>query len=98
MPASAISGHTTVVATADLLSSEFGEEFIILNLRDGIYYGLDHVGARIWNLVRQPTTVTAVRDALVSEYEVDPAQAQEDLLRLLGDLASKGLIEIRETA
>ncbi len=98
MPVPVIAPHTTVVSAGELLSSEFGEEFIILNLKDGIYYGLDHVGARVWTLIKQPMTVGAVRDALVAEYEVDVAQCERDLVALLEDLVTKGLVELRADA
>jgi hypothetical protein len=85
-----------VVATSELLSSEFGPELIVLNLRDGIYYGLEGVGARIWSIISHPVTVSAIRDMLVSEYDVEAEQCERDIQDLLTDLRSKGLIEIRE--
>jgi hypothetical protein len=97
MAVAPISGHTTVVAAGELLSTEFSEESVILNLRDGVYYGLDNVGARIWGLIQQPITVNAVRDVVVSEYDVSPDKAWEDLLQLLHALTSRGLVEFRES-
>jgi hypothetical protein len=98
MSAPRIPDSATVVARADLLSSEFGEELILLNLRDGIYYGLDQVGTRIWELIKRPVTVSRIRDTIVSEYEVDPARCERDLRELLADLQRKGLIEVTERA
>lgn len=86
----------TIVAAKDMLSSEFGTELVLLNLHDGVYYGLEDVGARIWKLLQQPVTVVAMRDALVSEYDVEPGRCERDLRALLGKLASRGLIEIRQ--
>ena len=83
------------MAAGDVLASEFGDELIILNLRDGVYYGLEDVGARIWQLLQRPISVAALRDALVTEFEVDPARCEQDVLTLLADLAGKGLVEIR---
>lgn len=90
-----VSDRATVVAAGDVLASEFGDELIILNLRDGVYYGLEDVGARIWQLLQRPISVAALRDALVTEFEVDPARCEQDVLTLLADLAGKGLVEIR---
>lgn len=86
----------TIVAAADLLTNEFGTELVILNLRDGVYYSLDDVGTRIWQLIQEPRTVLAIRDAVVEEYDVDPARCERDIRQLVGALAAKGLIEIRE--
>jgi hypothetical protein len=92
MPDSAI-----VVATRDLLSTEFDTELVILNLRDGVYYGLEDIGVRIWRLLQRPIMVAALRDALVAEYEVEPARCGRDVRALLQDLATRGLIEVRES-
>jgi len=96
MSASPIEDSATVVAAPDLLSSAFEQELVILNLRDGVYYGLEDVGARIWSLLQRPVTVAAVRDTLVAEYDVEPARCGRDLRALLQALAARGLIEVRE--
>ena len=99
MAARAISETAVLVAAGDLLASDFGgTEQVILNLQDGVYYGLEDVGARIWQLLRKPTTIRAVLGALVEEYDVDPERCERDLRALLAELASRGLVEIRERA
>jgi hypothetical protein len=92
----AIPISATVVAARDVLASQLGSEHVLLNLRDGTYYGLEEVGGAIWTLVQRPVTVDEICNALVAEYEVDPARCREDVVRLLGDLAARGLVEFRE--
>jgi hypothetical protein len=92
-----ITDSTTLAAAGDLLTSEFGTELVILNLQDGVYYGLEDVGARIWSLLREPVTLGAIRDALVSEYDVDPARCEQDLRALVRTLVSKGLVRTGES-
>jgi len=91
-----IADSATVVVAADLLASAFGKELVILNLKDGVYYGLEDVGARIWALLQRPIRVAALRDALVAEYDVEPERCGRDLRSLLQELASRGLVEVRE--
>lgn len=93
-----ISDSTTIVAAHDLLAGEFGEELIVLSLRDGVYYGLEDVGARIWKLLQEPITMAAICDTLASEYDIARAHCEQDVRALLGELAAKGLVEIREDA
>jgi hypothetical protein len=92
-----IPDSATIVAAGDLLTNEFGTELVILNLRDGVYYGLENAGTRIWGLLQTPVTVAAIRDALVSEYDVAPAHCERDVRSLVATLVSKGLAEIRES-
>ena len=67
---------------------------MILGMRDGVYYGLDPVGARIWALVQSPRAVDEVAGAIAAEYEVAPERALADLLALAGELMERGLLEI----
>jgi hypothetical protein len=97
VPAPEIADSTAFAAAGDLLTSEFGAELVILNLRDGVYYGLEDVGARIWSLLREPVTLGAIRDALVAEDDVDPARCEQDLRALIRALVSKGLVRVLES-
>ena len=96
MTAGTISESAVVVAATDVLVSEFGDELVLLNLRDGVYYGLEAVGARLWALLKQPTTLAAIRDALVSEYDVEPKRCERDARALIEDLVARGLVMIPE--
>jgi hypothetical protein len=89
-----VSGDSTVVAAKDQVSSDLGGEVAILDLKAGVYYGLDAVGARIWSLIQEPRTVNEIRDILLEEYEVEPERCERDLLVLLQRLAEEGLIEV----
>ena len=71
-----------------------GGEAAILNLKNGIYYGLDPVGSRVWNLLQQPRSVAEIRDILSTEYDVDVARLETDLRDLLTQLADNQLVEI----
>jgi ornithine carbamoyltransferase len=90
-----LDADTRVVAARDQVSAQLDGEAVVLSLADGIYYGLDPVGATVWTLLEQPRTVAELRDAVVAEYEVDAPTAEADLLRLLADLADRGLVEVR---
>ena len=90
-----VSGSSTVVAAKDQVSSDLGGEVAILDLKAGVYYGLDAVGARIWSLIQEPRTVNEIRDILLEEYEVEPERCERDLLALLRRLADEGLVEVR---
>jgi Coenzyme PQQ synthesis protein D (PqqD) len=93
-----ITAGTTIVASKEQLSCDLAGEAAILNLKNSVYYGLDTVGARIWNLVQIPTTVSAVRDAILQEYDVEAERCEQDLRKLLEKLAGEGLIEVKNEA
>jgi hypothetical protein len=84
-----------VVASDGQVSSEIGEEVAILDLKAGTYYGLDSVGARVWELIQRPKSVGEIRNVLLEEYEVEPKRCERDLLALLQTLVNEGLVEVR---
>ncbi len=90
-----ITVRSLVLATKEQVSADLSGEAAILNLKTGIYYGLNEVGASIWKLIQEPRTVREVKDAIVQEYEVDPDQCEKDLLALLNELLFRELIEIK---
>lgn len=95
---SSLSDQATVVVSKDQVSCDLAGEAAILNLKNGVYYGLNTVGARIWNLVQEPKTFAELRDTLLAEYEVEAPRLETDLRDLLDKLSEQGLIELVEVA
>jgi hypothetical protein len=93
---SEISERSTVMAAKHQVSSDLGGEVAILDLGAGMYYGLEEVGARIWELIQEPRIVREVQNIILEEYDVDPASGKGDVLALLQELADKGLVEVRD--
>lgn len=91
-----ITADTRVVVCKDQVSCDLGGEAAILNLKNGVYYGLNPVGARVWKLVQEPRTFAELRDILLGEYEVDSTTLESDLRDVLGKLAEQGLIGVSE--
>lgn len=72
------------------------DELVLLNLHTGIYFGLNQVGARMWQLIHdhQRAPLKKVLDALVDEYDVKPDRCAGDLLALVASLEENRLVEI----
>jgi coenzyme PQQ synthesis protein D (PqqD) len=88
-----LSVHSVVAVATEQVSCPLGEESAILNLKNSVYYGLDPVGARVWNLLQQPRSVGELRDTLLGEYAVEAGRCEQDLL--LEKMRNEGLIEVR---
>jgi coenzyme PQQ synthesis protein D (PqqD) len=91
-----ISKSSTISAAPGQVSSTVEGEAVILNVETGIYYGLNPVGAWVWESIQSPTTVAALLDGLVAEFDVEEDRGESDLMALLDDLAGVSLIEVRE--
>ena len=90
-----LSLQTTVMVSSQQVSCPLGDEAAILNMKNSVYYGVNPVGATVWNLLKQPKTVAEIRDAILDEYEVEEKRCEQDLLTLLEEMRSEGLIEVR---
>ena len=86
---------TKVVASSEMLTSNMVDEAIVLNLPKGMYYGLNTVGLRTWQLIQQPQRISDVYSILLDEYDAEPAQCQQDLLDFLHDLYEQKLIQVQ---
>jgi Coenzyme PQQ synthesis protein D (PqqD) len=93
-----LSIHSIVVATPEQVSCPLGEESAILNLKNTVYYGLNPVGARVWNLLQQARSVGELRDTLLDEYDVEVVRCERDLLELLEKMRGEGLIVVKSAA
>jgi hypothetical protein len=89
------SPNTIVVASNDQVSSDLAGETVLLSMKTAHYYGLADVGARIWSMVREPMSVSAICDSIAREYDVSPDRCQADVVRFLQELAQHGLVEVR---
>ena len=90
-----VSGRSVVVAAEGQVSCDLAEEVAILDVKSGIYYGLNAIGGRIWNLIQEPRMVNEVCQTLLEDYEVEPERCERELLALLQELAANGLIEVQ---
>ena len=93
-----ITGESRVVAARDQVSCDLDGEAAILNLATGVYYGLDSIGATIWQQIQTPATVNDVRAALMKAYDVDAETAEADLLSFLAEMMKEGLVELAPDA
>lgn len=90
-----LSLETVVCTSSNQVSSRVGDELVILDLDSSLYYSLDPVGARIFELIQEPTPLAAVLGAVVAEFEVDAQTARTDLLALVDTLVAQKLVEAR---
>ncbi len=85
----------SVVSLCDhQLSCEVANEMVVLEVSRGMYYGLNEVAAFVWQKIKNPIQVGAVRDAILAEFEVDAEECERDLLALLVDLQDNNLITV----
>ena len=86
----------TVTVLSDVLSQQVGGETVLLDLASENYFGLDAVGTRVWQLLKDGATVGETIEALLEEYDVEREVLEGDVERLIGELVEAGLVEVVE--
>ena len=89
-----ISPSQVVVAASEQISCDLGGEEVILDLSNGVYYGLNPIGSRIWSLIQAPQPVQTIIDILLCEYDVDREECTRQVYSFLADLSDRRLIKI----
>ena len=84
----------TVRIPAHIAAQRVRDEMALLDHETGVYFGLDDVGARMWELLAEHGRVQRVAEILEAEFEVDAARLRADLLRLVDELSTAGLLEL----
>jgi hypothetical protein len=74
------------------IANAVANETVILHLGNGTYFGLDPIGAKLWDAIEQGSTPGSVCDAVLAEYDVDQATLESDLRALIEELAANDLI------
>lgn len=76
----------------DVLFRLVGDEGVLLNLNTTLYLGLNPVGTRMWHALTGASSIQAAYNALLEEYEVEPAQLRADLEEFIQRLLGQKLI------
>ncbi len=79
----------------DPVCAEIDGETVMMSIEEGNYYNLNSMGGRIWALIEQPMTVSALCETLRDEFEVEPAQCEAEVLAFLNALNADHLLSIQ---
>ncbi len=79
------------------LSQEVSGETVLLDLASEQYFGLDAVGTRIWQLLKEGGVFEVIVQVITDEFEVAQEKVEQDLEELLLQLADAGLLSFAAT-
>ena len=77
----------------DPIYTQIDDEVVVMGPKDDLYYGLNPVGAEIWNLLEsKPMSLEEITTHLQAIYELDEAQAITDVKIFINDMITQALI------
>ena len=79
----------------EVVAREVGGEMVLLSLSSGLYFGLDPVGARIWELLSKgPHSLAQLCDVIEAEFDASRERIETDILALAAQLRDQALIAV----
>jgi hypothetical protein len=86
--------NSDIIKVSDtVLSSQLGDESVILDHQHGLYFGLEGVGSFVWEKIQEKEmTVAQIKEAVAEEFDADDATIDTDLNTLLAQLKEEQLI------
>jgi hypothetical protein len=94
MPTPEINTSTRVKPSEDVLFQELQGETVLLNLKTGVYFGLDTVGTRIWQLLDEHEVLSDVVKAMLLDYDVTEQACSDDVVALVRRMEEHGIVTV----
>jgi hypothetical protein len=86
--------NTVLAQGPEQVSCDLDGETVLMRIEDGMYYAMNVIGSRIWALLEHPRQVAAICHLLAQEYDVEPAQCEQDVLAFLEELTTCHLLTV----
>ena len=90
-----LSLDTVLSANSEQLSVTVADELLMLSLKNNNYYGLNDVGAFVWQKLQTPIAVKDIVAAISAEYDIPSLhECEQDVLALVTHMHEQGLVDI----
>lgn len=89
-----INSETVVSHAGNAISRMINGEVVLLTPEESKVHVLDEVGSRVWELCSESTSIGAIVDEIIAEYQVERKTAEDDVIQFVGELADLGVIKL----
>lgn len=77
---------------ADVVTVDVGQERVILDPVTGVYFGLNAVAARVWDLLSEGRRQSEIVECLAEEFDAPRTRIETDVEALLVTLLERKLL------
>ena len=92
----ALSLEDRLAPTDEVVVRELSGESVLLDLKSGVYFGLNGVGTRAWALMARGGSLRDVHEALAGEFDAPATVIEGELFRFAAELCQHGLCRVAE--
>lgn len=83
-----------VIISDQVFAQEVDDEMVLLDMNSENYFGLDETGSAIWQQLSEIKSLQVTYDILIEEYDVEPAQLENDIITFVQKLVDAGLVQV----
>lgn len=80
----------------DLLAAKVNDEAVMMSVEHEQYFGLNGLGAVVWDLLESPASPEGVARRICEEYDVTEERCLQDVLGFLAEMEKLGLVSRAE--
>ncbi|MBS1522330.1 MAG: PqqD family protein [Bacteroidetes bacterium] len=84
----------TVKISDNVLFQQINNECVLLDMDSEQYFGLDDVGARMWQVLSENGDTEQAVTLLLLEYDIDEITLRKDLFNLISELGNVKLVSV----
>ncbi len=88
---------STVEAAPHVSFADLGGDAVLLDSESGEYFGLNQVGARIFELAQQTSTLERILEAMYEEFDVEQARLKADTMAFLDEMETRRLVRLNRS-
>lgn len=93
-PRPTIDLDTRIARSPEPLTGDLDGEVVLLSADSDRYFGLNLVGSRVWELLAEPSTASALIERLLEEYAVSRPDCEREVLQFLHEMHDRRLVEL----
>jgi len=83
---------TLLIQNHTICSREFDGETVMMDENLENYFGLDEIGTRVWQILKEKHSLTELCQKLTKEYEVEPEQCLADITPFIEQLIKDNML------
>ncbi|MEA1877569.1 MAG: PqqD family protein [Bacteroidota bacterium] len=76
-----------------IIDGELDDQQVMMHIDKGMYYGLNPIGKRIWDMLEKPKSFEEMTQTLLQEFEVSEQQCKKEVQEFLDDAIEKDILK-----
>lgn len=86
--------NSKIVRSENFIAATVDDDIVMMSIEKGSYFSLDDIGSQIWEKMFEPILVSNLCAQLISQFNVEQAQCETDVLAFLSELAAEDMVQL----